>query len=64
MIRIANICCTKCKRSIAEIRVEVEQEEKQDWFVPQIDEMKQSFGIPPFFCEKCIKEEETYNETL
>lgn len=61
MIRIANICCSKCKRCIAEIRVEVAEEEKQDWLVPQIAEMKQSFGIPPFYCEKCIEEEETDN---
>lgn len=57
MIRIANICCLKCKRCIAEIQVEVEQEEQPDCFEPQIAEMRQSFGIPPFFCEKCIEEE-------
>ena len=62
MIRIANICCLKCKRSIAEIRVEVEQEEQRDWLEPQIAEMKQSFGIPPFYCAKCIEEEEADND--
>lgn len=58
MIRIAVIGCSKCKRCIAEIRVEVEE---GDGLVPQVAEMKQFFGIPPFYCEKCI-EEETYDE--
>lgn len=54
MIRIACICCSKCKWCIAEIRVKVEE---GDGLVPQVAEMKQSFGIPPFYCEKCIEEE-------
>lgn len=58
MIRTAYICCAKCKRCIAEIRVEVEE---GDGLVPQVAEMAQSFGIPPFYCEKCI-EKETYDE--
>ncbi len=57
MIRIAYICCSKCKRCIAEIRVKVEREEQQDWLEPQWAEMAQSFGIPPFYCEVCIEEE-------
>lgn len=62
MIRTAMICCSKCKWCIAEIQVTVAEEERQDWLEPQIAEMKQSFGIPPFYCEKCIEKEGADND--
>ena len=56
MKRVAVICCLKCKQAIAEICVEEVQEPEPDTFVPQIDEMRQYFGIPPYYCAKCVEE--------
>lgn len=54
MRRVAIICCSKCKHSIAEICVEEIREEEADSFVPQVDTMRQYFGIPPYYCGECI----------
>ena len=55
MRRVAVIGCIKCKQAIAEICVEEVQETEPDTFVPQVDEMRQYFGIPPYYCAKCVE---------
>ena len=29
--------------------------EEADSFVPQVNEMRQYFGIPPYYCGECIE---------